>query len=348
MTGTDCLIEQITSGTFAEDLHASDWHASSFPFVASLELTSACNIACKHCYLRYNGSVLPDKSTHEVETLLETLRDWGVLFLVFTGGEPLTRPDFRAIYRKAKQCGFFLTLFTNGTLLDDSLMDFLADAPPRRVELTIYGHSEQTYEAVTGAPGSYRRFRQGVDGLLKRGILVRLKSMIMHSNAHELDAMRDWALSLGCGFRYDAIIHPCLDGDSSPLNERLSPVDIAKLRRRDRERQPAPAQPPATKRRALFECGAGIMTVHVDAQHQAHPCLSWRQDPFDLTTRPPMTALKAHLTALRNRPAPGGLCDACEHRSQCACCPAFSILETGRADGAPLFFCQLTKSEQIP
>jgi MoaA/NifB/PqqE/SkfB family radical SAM enzyme len=242
-------------------------------------------LKCRHCYLGYDGAVRPQKSTKEIERVLDILNELGVLFLVFTGGEPFSRPDFRQLYLKAKQNGFFMTLFSNGTLLDDSLMDFLADAPPRRLELTIYGHSEEVYEAVTGVPGSYKRFRLAVEGLLKRGLLVRLKSMIMRTNAHELDEIREWATGLGCDFRYDALIHPCLNQDTLPLAERLTPAEIAQFRHRDRERRPVPPHMPPSAgglapRQFFFECGAGISTRRTPASPGGKtPLILWPTPP---------------------------------------------------------------------
>ena len=283
--------------------------------------------------------------------MLDILKDFRVLFLILTGGEPFSRPDFKPLYLKAKQNGFFITLFSNGTLLDDALMDFLAESPPRRLELSIYGHSKKVYEAVTGIPGSYKRFRRAVDGLLSRGLLVRLKSMVMRTNAHELEAIQDWATGLGCDFRYDALIHPCLNHDNLPLKERLTPAEIARFRHRDRERLPASpnlvsSQRVLPPRKRLFECGAGIMAAHIDDQLYAHPCLSWRQDPFDLVANPSLPAWRAHVDRIRRRPAPGGACDTCSDRAQCQCCVALSVLEGGTPDAVIPFFCELIREEK--
>lgn len=347
MPGTDCTDCQMTSGDFAQTLLASPQTPPAFPVSASLDLTSRCNLKCLHCFLRYEGVNPRDKTTREVIHVLDILRDFGVLFLVLTGGDPFVRPDFKPLYLAAKRNGFFLTLFSNGTLLDEDLMDFLADQPPRRIELTAYGHTEATYEAVTGIPGSFGKFRKTVEGLLRRGLLLRLKSMALRTNAHELEAIRDWALALGCDFRYDAIVHPCLDGDAFPLNERLDPATIARFRHRDRERLRGADSDtaPTPHRQYLFECGAGLLTVHVDSRHQAHPCMSWRWDPFDMTGKPTLAAWQTHITELRNRPAPGGPCDTCGDRNHCQSCAAYSLLETGSLSGAPPFFCQLMEEE---
>ena len=53
--------------------------------------------------------------------------------------------------------------------------------PPRRVEITVYGHTESTYEAVTGVRGSFQRFRRGVDLLLQHGLPLYLKTIVLRT-----------------------------------------------------------------------------------------------------------------------------------------------------------------------
>ncbi len=89
--------------------------------------------------------------------LARTAVDHGMLFLLLTGGEVFLRPDFFDIYTPLTRMGFILTLFTNGTLVTDSVATRLAEAPPSRTEITLYGATAETYEAITGVPGSYAR-----------------------------------------------------------------------------------------------------------------------------------------------------------------------------------------------
>ena len=283
----------------------------------------------------------------EAKRVLDELAARGVLFLVVTGGEPLLRPDFRDLYLHAKSAGFVLTLFTNATLVDDAMADFLAAHPPRRVEATIYGHTETTYESVTGRPGSFRRFRRGVDALLSRGILLRLKTMVMTTNATEYDDMKAWAESLGCDFRYDGLIHGRLNGDLGPPQYRISadavtrlhfsnPSDKAEFRRYIETL--GPELPPKP---VLLECGAGVMTLHVDAAGNAHPCMLWRNDPYNLLTASLDERWFAHVRKIRNQPAPDGECRTCLDRGLCSYCPPLALIEKGHPSRASPFHCQL-------
>ena len=138
MSDTACLgLNAMDSAHFARRLRAKDRDGPRSAFTASMDWTRRCNLRCRHCFVRDTAGAELD--TAGVRRVLDALADGGVLFLVVTGGEPLLRPDFRTLFEHAKRRGFVLTLFTNGGLIDQPLADFLADMPPRRIEITLYG-----------------------------------------------------------------------------------------------------------------------------------------------------------------------------------------------------------------
>jgi MoaA/NifB/PqqE/SkfB family radical SAM enzyme len=64
------------------------------PVAGSFEITLKCNVRCKHCYILYPGATSDEMSTSEIKQTLDLLADNGVVLLLITGGEPLSRPDF--------------------------------------------------------------------------------------------------------------------------------------------------------------------------------------------------------------------------------------------------------------
>ena len=100
------------------------------PINATIDVTHRCNNRCVHCYcslpVNDEKAISEELSTEEIEKLFDELRDMGCLWLLITGGEPLLRPDFRDIYLSAKRHGFIITVFTNGTLIDEGIADFFA------------------------------------------------------------------------------------------------------------------------------------------------------------------------------------------------------------------------------
>ena len=350
MACADCIAHQVGSSEFMGRLASISSPERDFPLAGSIELTLRCNVRCKHCYILYPGATNDEMSTEQVKHVLDRLQEKGVLFLLMTGGEIFTRCDFEEIYLYAKQLGFIITLFTNATLIDEKKIAFLKKWPPRRVEITIYGHTEKTYEAVTGMPGSFRRFRNGIDLLLKNNLPIYLKTIVLETNKHEYEDVKAWVLGLGVPFRDDAIVNPKLDGNTDPLRERISPEDVVRIQGADdkareevmRLRKMAENSGPDGR---LFKCGAGIRTFHIDPKGHLHPCMMWRSTPYDLLNENGQSTWQDHIESLRTGMKPeDSKCTACPNTLSCGNCAATSLLETGVAGKNVDYYCKISEA----
>jgi radical SAM protein with 4Fe4S-binding SPASM domain len=351
----DCIAQQIGSAALLENLAGRGGAESDFPLSGSMELTLDCNLWCRHCYIRYPGATADEKKTAETKAILDQLAERGVLCLLLTGGEIFARPDFREIYLHAKRCGFLLTLFTNATLVDADLADFLVKWRPRRIEITIYGHTEATYERVTGVKGSFAAFRNGVALLLERKLPVYLKMMVLKSNLHELEDVKAWVAALGLPFRFDGVVNPRLDGHRGPLRERLEPAEVVRIQgssEADRDefvrlRQAAEKNLQLGTDHRLFRCGAGLRTFHIDPRGQMHPCMMWRTTPLDARQGLQPGAWAGHLRNLRAMTRPEtARCNSCVNTLACGNCAATSQLETGLAGADVPYYCRISKSRE--
>ena len=350
MACSDCITHQIASSELVNRLLSKP---GDFPIAGSLELTLRCNTRCRHCYIMFPGATTGEMSTDQVKAILDKLAEQGVLFLLVTGGEIFARCDFKELYLYAKRLGFLLTLFTNGTLIDEEMADFLAEWPPRRIEITIYGHTEETYEKVTCLPGSFKRFRRGVELLLERKLPLALKTMAMKSNIHEFEQIQAWAEGLGVPFRFDSMVNPQLDGGTAVLKERITPEQYLSLEgtsegtRRHYQKlldmaQSRPRSPKA------FTCGAGIKTFHVDPRGKLHPCMMWRATPYDLKTGT-IKGWIEHLEALREQTTipEDSPCRTCVHHVACNNCAATSALENNGVAGKPVdYYCKINYTRE--
>ena len=323
-----------------------------FPLAGSIELTLRCNLRCRHCYARYPGAGEGEMALGQIERILDKLCDSGVLCLLMTGGEILMRRDFPDIYRYAKAKGFLVALFSNGTLIDTRTADWLAGSPPRRLEITIYGHTRETYEEVTGIPGSFDKFRRGLSLLLERKLPVHLKMMVLRSNAHEFERVREWAKAQGVSFRYDAAVNPRLDGDMNPARERVSADEVAQLYGADGNAREAWLRLRDTVRRTphdgrLFRCGAGALTFHIDPRGQMHPCMMWRSTPYDPLNGSLKGGWQAHVRRLRAARMPAdSACLKCADTLNCGHCAAVSRLETGVAGREVNYYCAIARARE--
>jgi len=341
------------------ELTLSDWtdevflplNGRRYPLSGTLELTDRCNYNCIHCYINQpagsQSARQSELSTAFAKDILDQVSDAGCLFMLLTGGEIFLRPDFAEIYLHAKQRGLLLNLFTNGSLITTAQADLLADYPPRAVEITMYGATRETYEAVTRVPGSYDRFRKTVDQLVARGLTVILKTVLMTVNYHEFSAMRSFAESLGLMFRYDGILWPRLDGSLGPAQYQVPLEELAAFDFNDPGRRDAWEAASRTlggkllRDKYVYSCGAGIRSFHIDSQGRMTICAMSRRYGYDLKTMRFAEAWEriAELRKIERKLTTP--CQTCTIGALCTQCPGWSQGVHGDDETPVDFICQL-------
>ncbi|WP_240468289.1 radical SAM protein [Streptomyces dangxiongensis] len=171
---------------------------------ATWEINKGCNFACDMCVVwqrPFAGLPMGEKIR-----LLEMVRDTGVLWFQFTGGEPTIDPDFIESYRTAYDMGMMVEVLTNGSRLDHGpTLETLTDLPPHKVTVSLYGASAETFEALTRTRGAYRRVLRGLRAATAAGLPLELSLIVTEHNAHEVDSMRALADSLTSRTRYSPI-----------------------------------------------------------------------------------------------------------------------------------------------
>jgi len=333
-------IEQIDTMTWLRKLQTQAAR-KRIPIKAHLELTSRCNLRCQHCYLGGQLEQHQKRSLErDTEAVCKSLDEWaaaGCFQLVITGGDPMMRRDFKEVYRHAAELGMFVTVFCDGILVSDAIMDLFAEYPPRSVEVSIYGATAETYEKVTQVPGSHALAWKGIHRLVDAGVKVALKTVLLTLNEHELGDMAAQAEAVNCPFRFDAAIFPCLPQEATedPLDLRVSPEVAVKWDmtlpghaekwseniRKNKER-------PVTD--ALYPCGAGATAFYADPYGVLSPCLLTTHYQYDARNRRFQDIWEGEMTEIRQkRRKKSGGCLTGDLRGACTHCPAMNFLETG-------------------
>ena len=328
--------------------------AARRPIAATLELTRRCNLRCVHCYLG-DQAEQRRRQPRELDTaaVRAALAEWaeaGCLYLTLTGGEPLLRPDFAEIHRHARELGLVVTVFTNGTLVTDEIAGLFREWAPRKVEISLYGATAATHDAITGAPGSHARAWAGIRRLQAAGVRVALKTVLMKGNCGERAELERQAAASGATFRHDAAIFPCLeDGSRAPLALRVSPAEAVRAdlatperRRMWREKIEETAAHPAGDQ--LYACAAGRTSFHCDPFGNLTPCLLATSYACAAAGRPFREVWANDLADIRRRTrtqTDGSLFG--ERRGACVHCPAFNRLETGDEERESDYMRQTTE-----
>lgn len=349
----DCMhIPELGCGEFNKRMFAQAIRRR-IPVSGSIELTWRCNLRCLHCYINSPQDCqtvrAQELKTREIYTLLDQLTDAGCLQLLITGGEPLIRPDFTDIYAYAVQKGLLTTLFTNATLLTPRLADHLAEHTPFFVEVSLYGRTEQTFERITGIPGSFQSCMNGIELLLQRNIPLRLKSMIMTLNQQEVWEMKAFAEELGVDFYFDAALTLCLDGGRRPQALRLTPREVVALDLQDKQRCKylqrffQQRKSISVQSDYLYQCGAGLHLFHIDAFGRLSPCLMSRQPAFDLRQGTFHQGWHTFMPRLRAKQQTRRTsCRNCDLYSLCGQCPGWARMEHGDSETPVEFLCKVT------
>jgi len=332
-------------------------HGKTRPLTGlSVEFTSKCNFRCEHCFLAN-----PLDNEHERNALSydEWLRifdqyvDEGGLFITVTGGEPLLRADFKELWIAMKKRGLVISLFTNGSLVDEEMVTFLSQWTPYEVSISLYGASNSTYQKVTGKDKMFDRVMSTLDRLSDAGIPLEVKGVFSRLNICDFDRVKAIGERYCDLFRWDVDLIGSLSySGNTPQDLRLSPKECAEIEAAEPIRNQELRNtldnwtPPEESypRSGVFTCGVGFHTAYIDSEGRMRPCLPLENVSYDLrngTIRDGWD--RAIPEMLMNFPHQPGPCQSCDAIEICGQCAAFALLEGCSATGSVPFKCKLAE-----
>jgi radical SAM protein with 4Fe4S-binding SPASM domain len=326
-----------------------------------MELTERCNNNCIHCYINLpvdDPCKARELSAEKIKAILMEAVDLGCLTVRFTGGEPLLRDDFQEIYLFARRLGLKVLLFTNATLITPELADLFSRIPPRKkIEVSVYGMSQQSYEAVTRTPGSFHAARRGMALMQERGIPFVVKAAVLPPNKGELDEFEAWAATIPGMEKppaYSCFFDLRARRDSEEKNRlinklRATPQEGIEIISRDRERYLEEMRQFCTRFMKssgdrLFSCGAGHGAC-VDAYGFVQACMLLRdiETVYDLrkgTLREALTEFFPKLREIKSQDSDYlSRCGRCFLKGLCEQCPGKSWMENGTLDKPVEYIC---------
>jgi 12,18-didecarboxysiroheme deacetylase len=190
--GTVESSDALRYGRLSKDLpsHLLQFSADKKPVVV-WNVTRACNLKCIHCYAHaVSRSRETELTTEQAKTMIDDLAQFGVPVLLFSGGEPLVRPDLVELARYAVAKGMRAVISTNGTLITREKAKEL-----KSVGLSYVGVSLDGMEAINdqfrGKKGAFREAMQGIRNCQDAGLKVGLRFTINRMNMDEVSRIFD-------------------------------------------------------------------------------------------------------------------------------------------------------------
>ena len=154
--------------------------------------TKTCNLKCRHCYMSSDSKKYQDElTTEEAKVFIDDLADFHVPVLLFSGGEPLIRPDFFELAEYAQKKGVRPTLSTNGTLITREVAARIKDIGVGYVGISLDG-LQDVNDKFRGVEGAFEKAMAGIQNCVAVGQRVGLRFTINHHNIQELDNIFDF------------------------------------------------------------------------------------------------------------------------------------------------------------
>lgn len=332
------------------------------PLSGAMELTSRCNFDCKMCYIhRSNGEEVKknELSTAEWIRITDEMRESGVLMVLLTGGEPLARADFKEIYLHMKKSGFNLRVNTNGSMLDEETTELFKKYPPSRLNISLYGANDETYERVTGRKGMYDKVVNNILAMKNAGIQVRLSFTVSDHNSSDISEVFKWARENDLFIQSTCYMFPSVRSDGR-IN-RPSAEDTAsnifacekaalepdRLRTHLKEilegkKHELSEDDPVDDLGERMRCRAGRGGFWITYKGELTPCGMMPEPKCSLLENSFEQAWEYIRTESEKIHLPPK-CKTCEHRNICDVCAAVCYAETGSFSSVPEYVCRKTE-----
>ena len=343
---------------------------AGIPLNGTFELTPCCNMACKMCYVRKTKqeqeAIAPLRTAEEWLRLGRTAREAGMLYLLLTGGEPFLRPDLPEILAGLHALGLVITMNSNGTLIDEKTVAWLKDCPPSRINITLYGASDETYGRLCGNPQGFTQVTRAIRLLKEAGIFVKLNCSVTPYNEGDLEEMFAFAEREGLILQSTCYMFPPLRRDVTMVgqNDRFTPEEAARQNARivclswGREeflkriaaqepvelKEPGEDCPELPVQGLGMRCRAGRCSFWVTWDGRMLPCGMFpgeaAENVFENDFLQTWERVRQEVAAIR-LPAE---CAVCEQREGCKACAAMVLTESGEFSRVPEYRCRMSKA----
>ena len=358
------MIQIPVEPAITEYLHAKASRAH-IPLSGTFELTPLCNMSCKMCYVRLTPgqqqAIRPLRTAEEWLALGEEAKKAGLLYLLLTGGEPFLHPQFREILTGLQKMGFVISINTNGTLIDEATVAWLKTAPPTRMNITLYGASNETYGKLCGNPMGFSQVTRAIGLLREAGISVKLNCSVTPYKAHDLEAIFAFAKQENLVIQATSYMFPPLRRDPKMVgvNDRFTPEEAAYysakvevllngedafLARPEEELPQLPAEPDEScgSLGEKIRCRAGKCSFWVTWEGRFMPCGMLPSAEECNVIESGFSAAWQKAMEIADAIRLPAKCAACSMQDSCKACAAMVMTESGRFDEVPEYRCRMT------
>ena len=167
---------------------------------ATLQVTARCQADCHHCSTaRHKHVSKPELTTDQWKSILRQTEDMGVVNIVFTGGEPLLRPDIYELISWVRKDESNAMMFTNGLLLNKVNVKKLVDAGLFSLNVSIDSPDPIAHNELRKVPRCFERALEGLQTAREAGLVVGISTYATPERLHSGQVMKMIELARDAG-----------------------------------------------------------------------------------------------------------------------------------------------------
>lgn len=298
---------------------------------ATIEILNSCNFKCVHCY---NQNLKPHIMDVDMFCdIVDQLSLMGCKHITITGGEPLLHPQFKILYKYCFDKNISVCLFTNGFFIDKYL-DFFCKFPPKKIEISLYGVTNETYEKVCKIGNNlFDKVVENINKLKANNFNLNLKTVIMQQNYTEFDKMIKFCEKLNLPFRFDANILNSKDNSNDQKenklkNEQYSFImqNISQLKIKNWESY-LYRENLVGKSDFLYSCGAGRISLFINCRGGVRLCNFAEFSEINVKDKPIKLIWEDFGKYLTLKKDTTSKCYNCKYKNFCSICPVITYTE---------------------
>ncbi len=163
----------------------------------SWNTTNQCNMFCEHCYRDAGAKLSEELSTAEAKKLIDEIKKAGFRIMIFSGGEPLMRPDIYELAAYAGHKGLRPVLGTNGTLISPEVARKIKEAGIMAAGVSLDSLYPDKHDKFRGMDNAFALTVEGMKNLREAGVPFQIHTTVMNWNVGELESITDFAIEIG-------------------------------------------------------------------------------------------------------------------------------------------------------
>jgi putative heme d1 biosynthesis radical SAM protein NirJ2 len=299
--------------------------------------TNECNLKCEHCYQDADAADERELSTSEGKKMIEEIAKAGFRIMIFSGGEPLLRPDIYELVAHAAKNGLRPVFGSNGTLITADVAARLKSLGASAMGISIDSLDAIKHDRFRGLPDAHALTLAGIENCKKAGLPFQIHTTVVDWNRDEVTDITDFAQDIGAIAHYIFFLIPVGRGvyikDTSLKvleNEELLRKIMTKASQVKIEVKPtcAPQFTRVAKQLGIANrftrgCLAGLTYCVIGSEGIVRPCAYMTEEAGDVRKQPfnEIWENSPIFNKLRTQ-AYSGACGSCDYKDVCGGCRA--------------------------